>query len=117
MRTRQTSSVPFAELFLDLIEICDSFDQLGKLAVILDKLYEPTDPPHQKLFQAIEKTARHLRGLPLLQPGCAGCSDDCGSYPCPDPTTGDQGAAARAFVPACAAEHCPCPVPCTDESK
>jgi len=49
--------------FLNLIEICDSFDQLGKLAVILDHLYGPLDPEHSPLFKQVEKTARHLRGL------------------------------------------------------
>jgi hypothetical protein len=53
-------------LFLSLIEICDSFDQLGKLAAIIDQIYCPTCYEHQPLFYQMEMTARHLRGLPAI---------------------------------------------------
>lgn len=75
--------------FLDLIEILDSYDQLAKLAVVLNHLYGPLDPEHKPLFKAIEKTAVHIKGRHIAAP--------------PAPTR------ARPFTPACSAMHCPCP--------
>jgi hypothetical protein len=54
------------QALLDLAEICDAFDQLGKLAVVGDLLYSPGSTSHKALFKAIEKTARHLRHLPVI---------------------------------------------------
>lgn len=88
------------ENFLDLIEILDSYDQLGKLAVICNSLYEPTDPEHAPLFKAIEKVAVHIRGRHL------------GAAPAPTGHHWDS----RPFVPACSAQHCPCPTPCDREA-
>jgi len=62
------------QLFLELIEICDSFDQLGKLAKLGDLLYDPSEYQHPILFQALEKTALHLRAhrnIGLQEPGGA----------------------------------------------
>lgn len=50
----------------DLIESADDFTQLGLLASACDMLYPYTDPVHQVLFEKLEKTARHLRGLPVI---------------------------------------------------
>jgi len=64
----------FLKLFLDLVEICDSFDQLGKIARLGDMLYDPSEYQHPILFKAIEKTALHLRGnrnIGLHEPGGA----------------------------------------------
>lgn len=49
------------QLFLDLIAIADSFDQLGKIAAICDRLYHYSTPEHKDLFNALEKTALHLK--------------------------------------------------------
>lgn len=74
------------ETLLNLIDICDSFDQLGKIAVLCDHLYDPTDPEHPILFKALEKTARYLQKKPNI--------------------------GRNEFKPACNAPGCPCPIPC-----
>lgn len=52
--------------FLDLIQICDSFDQLGLLASILDTIYSPQSVEHFSFFLELQDTARHLKGLPMI---------------------------------------------------
>lgn len=51
----------FLNLLLDLIEISDSFDQLQKLALIVDLLFSPFEEQYKELSTLLEKTAKHLR--------------------------------------------------------
>lgn len=50
---------------IDLASKIDSFDQLTQLAQIIDLLYSHEDPVYAVIYAAVEKTARHLRGLPV----------------------------------------------------
>lgn len=54
----------FLAALVDLIECADDFTQLGILASVGDMLYPASDPVHKVLFEKLEKTARHLKGLP-----------------------------------------------------
>lgn len=54
---------------IDLASKIDSFDQLSQLAQICDLLYSHEDPVYSVIYEAIEKTARHLRGLPIAGVG------------------------------------------------
>lgn len=56
----------FLSALVDLIECADDFTQLGLLASVGDMLYPPNDPVHKVLFEKLEKTSRHLRGLPTI---------------------------------------------------
>lgn len=77
----------FLNLLLDLIEISDSFDQLQKLALVTDLLYSPFEDEYKELTKGLEHTAKHLRD--------------------------NRNIGANEFKPACSAQHCPCPFPCT----
>lgn len=66
MRDLNTSQeAKFLAVISDLIEIADDFTQLRKLAEIGDLFYPENDPVHKVLYEKLEKTARHLRGLPV----------------------------------------------------
>lgn len=53
----------FLTLLLDLIDICDSFDQIGKMARIVNILYSPGESEFYRLHEQIRSTYTHLRGL------------------------------------------------------
>jgi len=48
---------------VELAESCYSFEQLKILSEIADLFYSNVDPQYQHLYERIEKSARHLRGL------------------------------------------------------
>jgi hypothetical protein len=59
----------------DQAQLCDSFDQLTKVALLGDFLLDPTSHYHKVLFTHLEFLCRKLRGLPN--------NDDARSpYPC-----------------------------------
>lgn len=61
----------FLNLLLDLTEICDSFDQIAKMARIANILYSPSEPEFTTLHEAIRKIYCQLRKLPQIgrEPG------------------------------------------------
>lgn len=46
---------------IELVEVCDSFDQLSKLAILADFLIDPTGINHALLFASMEFTCLQLR--------------------------------------------------------
>jgi hypothetical protein len=54
------------DAFFELLELLDSLGQLAKLSEIIDALYSKSPLAHHYYFQAGERKARQLRGLPAL---------------------------------------------------
>jgi hypothetical protein len=51
---------------IELIEICDSFDQLSKIAILADFLISPDGINRALIFATIEQVCLKLRGLPVI---------------------------------------------------
>jgi hypothetical protein len=71
---------------VELVQICDSFDQLTKIAMLADFLINPLGTNHKLLFAAIEQMCLRLRSNPNigkleLDPDrpCPGCMGVCGA--------------------------------------
>ena len=54
------------DAFFALVELLDSLGQLAKLSEIIDALYSKSPLAHHYYYQASERKARQLRGLPPM---------------------------------------------------